>query len=184
MIPARQLWCAVFGNDRPVEIEIGPGRGEMLLGYGAASPTTNYLAIERSGPRAERLAARAEGHGLTNVRVLVGDARAIIGDFVPPNSVSAYHVYFPDPWPKRRHGFRRLFDDGRLAAALARTLIPGGLVDVATDVASLFAAMCRELTAAGLVRDADATPPRRRPTTSFERRYAGGAPHLARFVRR
>ncbi|HLY38770.1 MAG TPA: tRNA (guanosine(46)-N7)-methyltransferase TrmB, partial [Candidatus Binatia bacterium] len=118
-------WSGVFGNDRPVEVEIGPGRGDVLLAFAAASLGRNFFGIERTGGAAAAIAARAAARGLANVRVVAGDARCIVAELVPDGSVAAYHVYFPDPWPKTRHRKRRLASAG-FAAALARTLAPGG----------------------------------------------------------
>src|SRR5262249_55917432 len=90
------LWQAVLGNPRPVEIEIGPGRGDVLLAFAAARPDTNFFAIEHAGGLAETLAAAARARGLGNARVVAGDARCVLG-LVPSASVAAVHVYFPDP---------------------------------------------------------------------------------------
>src|SRR5437763_9414175 len=101
------MWREVFGDDRPVEVEIGPGRGEMLLAFAAARPGTNFFAIERLPGAADAIMARAVGRRLANVRVVVADARCVIGRLVAEASVTAYHLYFPDPWPKTRHRGRR-----------------------------------------------------------------------------
>jgi tRNA (guanine-N7-)-methyltransferase len=183
VIDTVQLWCAVFGNDHPVEVEIGPGRGEMLLAYAAAAPGTNFFAIERAAGRAEHIMSKAAARGLDNVRVIVGDARCVIATLFPSASVAAYHVYFPDPWPKMRHRARRLFANADLARELARTLVPGGTVEIATDLSEVLEAACSCLTAAGHVRDPDAVARPGRPTTSFERRYAQAGTWYARFLR-
>jgi tRNA (guanine-N7-)-methyltransferase len=172
-------WCTVFGNDRPVEVEIGPGRGETLLAFAAAAPRTNFFGIERSRGNAESLAARAVARRLGNVRVVAGDVN-LVACLIPDASVTAYHVYFPDPWPKTRHRKRRLAS-GDLAVELARTLVPGGAVHVATDLPEVLADLGARLRTVGLV-PSDAPPPAR-PTTSFERRYAGAGTHYGRFHR-
>jgi tRNA (guanine-N7-)-methyltransferase len=166
------LWQAVFGNDRPVEVEIGPGRGDVLLDYAAADPSTNFYGIEIRRARADAIAARAAALGLSNVRVIAGDARCILTHFVPAASVTAFHVYFPDPWPKMRHRRRRLFQVD-LPAVLARTLAPGGRVHLASDLEWLFEEMRRALEDAGF---SSITVPglRSRPITRFERKYAAG----------
>jgi tRNA (guanine-N7-)-methyltransferase len=174
-----EFWLGVFGNDRPVEVEIGPGRGDVLVAFAAARPDVNYFAIEHARGTAERLAAVLAGRGLANVRIVAGDARCIVRELVPAASVAAYHVYFPDPWPKRRHRRRRLFAEG-FADELRRTLAPAGTLHVATDVAALFDEMCAALDAAGFVR-AGAAPPR--PATRFERKYAVAGTYAASFTR-
>lgn len=175
-------WRDVFGNDGPVEVEIGPGRGDILLAFAGAFPGTNFFGIERTGGAATAIAARAAERGLANVRLVAGDARWIIAHLVPDGSVSAYHLYFPDPWPKTRHRKRRLASEA-FAHALARTLAPGGRVDVASDVAALVHVFAAHLERAGLVRARDAAPPRDRPVTAFERKYARDGTHHARLVR-
>jgi tRNA (guanine-N7-)-methyltransferase len=179
---SRVPWSAVFGNDRRVEVEIGPGRGELLLALAAGAPSSNFFAVERSAGAAAAIMARAAQRGVPNVRVIAGDARCVVGRLVPDGSVAAYHLYFPDPWPKTRHRERRLASE-TFARDLARTLAPGGEVDVASDVRPLVDGFAALLTSAGLAREPGARPPAGRPTTSFERRYARDGTHYVRFVR-
>src|SRR5207253_437621 len=101
MVPS--LWSAVFGNHRRVELEIGPGRGEVLLAWAAAAPATNFFAIERSNRATEALRTAAARRRLSNARVVAGDAQCVLAHCVPDESVNAHHVYFPDPWPKTGH---------------------------------------------------------------------------------
>jgi tRNA (guanine-N7-)-methyltransferase len=175
------LWAAVFGNANPVEIEIGPGRGDVALAFAAARPDTNFFAVEHATGMAEAIACEAAARGLPNLRVIPGDARCVLGQLVPPASVAAVHVYFPDPWPKTRQRHRRLFDSPVLADAIARVLVPGGPVHVASDLEWLFRRMCARLTAAGLVDTAAPSPPR--PVSKFERKYAAAGTWAACFVR-
>src|SRR2546426_4440290 len=182
MSETRVSWAAVFGNDGPVEVEIGPGRGELLLAYATAAPTTNFFAIERAARAAAAIMERAVARRLVNVRVVAGDARCIIARLVPDASVAAYHLYFPDPWPKTRHRARRLTDPS-FAAELARTLASGGVLHLASDLAHLVDAFAAILAAAGLVPEAGAAPPPGRPTTAFERKYAQAGTHYARWRR-
>ncbi len=177
-----RFWRTVFGVDGHVEVEIGPGRGEVLFAAAAAAPERLFFGIERRARQAEALAALAAARGLGNVRVVAADARCVVAHLIPPASVAAYHIYFPDPWPKNRHRARRLFT-GDFADALARTLEPGGVVHLATDLPPLLDAMVAALTGAGLLRDPQAPPPAGRPVTAFERRYARGGTYYARLVR-
>jgi tRNA (guanine-N7-)-methyltransferase len=178
----RITWRDVFGNMHPVEIEIGPGRGDVLLGYAGAAPGTNFFGLERLPGAAEAIMQRAVRRGLTNVRVIAGDARCIVARCVPDASVTAYHVYFPDPWPKTRHRRRRLATV-ELGEVLRRTLVIGGVVHVASDLRDLLEEICHAFTRAGLVRARDAAPPAGRATTAFERRYASAGTHYARLLR-
>lgn len=181
-VPAA-LWRTVFGDDRPVEIEVGPGRGDVILAYAAAAPERGFFGIEWRGGQADAIVARAATLGLRNVRAVGGDARCIVATLVPAASVAAFHVYFPDPWPKTRHRRRRLFEP-TFAAAVARALAPGGWVHVASDLSDVVTEAARHLRAAGLVDEPDAAMPESRPTTRFERKYAGAGTHYARFQRR
>src|SRR6185295_5453187 len=126
-------WRDVFGNTHPVELEIGPGRGDALLGFARAAPGTNFFAIERLPAAAEAIMQRASRHALTNVRVIGGDARCIVASLVADASVTAYHIYFPDPWPKTRHRRRRLATV-EFGHSLRRTLLSGGMVHLASDL--------------------------------------------------
>jgi tRNA (guanine-N7-)-methyltransferase len=175
------LWRGVFGNAHPVEIEIGPGRGAVALAFAVAHPEINFFGIERAAGLADAIMAQATARGLANVRVIAGDARCIVRELVPAASVSAVHVYFPDPWPKTRHRRRRLFDGGDLAAAISQALVPGGLVYVASDLAWLHDTMRSRLTGAGLV-ETDAPPPER-PVSKFERKYAAAGTYATAFLR-
>ena len=162
-------WSAIFGNDRPVEIEIGPGRGDVLLAFAAVRPDVNFFAIEHVRGAVERLTARLEAGGATNARVITGDAPCVVRHLVATASVAAYHIYFPDPWPKRRHQRRRLVTPD-FAESMRRTLVPGGTVNVATDLGWLYDTIERTLLDAGFVDTRTAAPAR--PTTRFERKYA------------
>ncbi|HWP64458.1 MAG TPA: tRNA (guanosine(46)-N7)-methyltransferase TrmB [Candidatus Limnocylindria bacterium] len=164
------LWRSVFGNARPVEIEIGPGRGDVIIAFARAYPGVNFFGVEAQRWYAARAQARAERLGLANVRVIAADARCVLRHLVPDASVHAVHVYFPDPWPKKRHGKRRLFSPA-FAEELRRVLVTGGVVYVATDLADVFALMRNSLLSAGFTPDR-AVPARTRPVTRFEEKYA------------
>jgi len=140
------FWAEIFGNDHPVEVEIGPERGTFLLGAAARHPERNYFGIERSRSRFQRLEAAIARSGLQNVRAIHADAACVIRSVLPDQCVAAYHIYFPDPWWKRRHHRRRLLTP-EFAQHMVRTLTPGGFVFVATDVEQTFRmareALCR-----------------------------------------
>ncbi len=174
------LWPCLFGNDRPVEIEIGPGRGDVLVAFARARPDVNFFAIEHVHGTVERLVARLARAGIGNARVIAADAPCVVARLVPPGSVAAYHAYFPDPWPKRRHQKRRLFTPA-FTRALVRTLAPGGAVHVATDLGWLFEEIAATLEAGGFEAVAGRAAPDR-PTTRFERKYAGAGTFAASFV--
>lgn len=134
---AHPFWRAVFDRPGPVEVEIGPERGTFLLAAAAADPGTNYFGVERSPGRVRRIEDALEATPLFNARVVCGDAACVVQTCIPAASVAAYHVYFPDPWWKRRHQRRRLLTP-EVVSSLASTLVPGGHLHFLTDVEALF----------------------------------------------
>jgi tRNA (guanine-N(7)-)-methyltransferase len=173
-------WEHVFGDGRPVEVEIGAGRGERVLAAAAACPMVNFFAIEIRAGSAQGIADHAARRDLPNLRVVAGDVRWIVR-LIADASVAAYHIHFPDPWPKTRHRERRLATPA-FAGEIARTLVPGGAVHVASDLEPVVAGFARALLSAGLVAVPEAAPPRG-PKSSFEQRYARRGTAYARFVR-
>ena len=121
-----------FGRPRPIHIEVGCGKGTFLLNEATAEPQVNFLGIEQANKYYRYAVDRIGRWGLTNVRIIRTDAGHFLANFVPADSVDCYHIYFPDPWPKRRHHKRRLFCSANLRQ-LVRTLKTGGILRVATD---------------------------------------------------
>lgn len=130
-------WPEIFGNDLPVELEIGSGKGLFLTNAAQARPDRNFLGIEMAKKYAYKAADRIAKLALTNVRLLPGDALLFMSRYAPPASLDAAHVYFPDPWWKARHKKRRVFGEP-LVRDLERTLKPGSDLHVATDVEEYF----------------------------------------------
>jgi tRNA (guanine-N7-)-methyltransferase len=126
------LATLVGGAPRAVEIEVGPGKGAFLLAAAAAHPDTFFLGIEASPAYARHAAAQLRKGGLGNARLLIDNARLYLQDRVPEGALARVHVYYPDPWPKRRHRGRRFFTE-ETPAVLHRCLAAGGLALVATD---------------------------------------------------
>ncbi len=168
-------WAAVFGNDHPVEIEVGFGKGLFLVNAGRAVPGVNFLGIEIVRKYQLLAATRLAKRGLRNVRLIKADARQLLKDCVAAGSVQAVHVYFPDPWWKKRHWKRRVFT-ADFAAQCARVLRPGGRLHVVTDVADYFAVM-QELLAQETSLVPLPLPPLNEPAhdldylTNFERKF-------------
>ncbi len=123
---------ALFGRAGPVELEIGTGKGRFLLDAAAAFPGRNWLGLELEPDYCAFARLRAARRGLSNVRVEPLDGREFVIRRLAPASIAALHVYFPDPWPKKRHRKRRLFTP-EFAAAAARAIAPGGLLRIASD---------------------------------------------------
>lgn len=179
-----EFWCEIFGNDQPVEVEVGPGTGTFIMAAARQFPRTNFFGIENSRSRAHRLEQAVQAQAIRNVRILNADAACIVGNIVPTAAVAAYHIYFPDPWWKRRHRRRRLWTPA-FAAAVARTLVPGGRLFTATDVDDVFELVERTFAADGsFVRDRSGRSTRSGPT-AFERKGVarGATIHEAVFVR-
>lgn len=130
-------WSTTFGNDHPVELEIGSGKGLFLCNAARSHPDRNFFGIELARKYARKAAERVAKRSLSNVRVLPGDAKLFMARHVAPASLDAIHVYFPDPWWKARHRKRRVFAEP-LVADFERTLISGGMVHVVTDVEEYF----------------------------------------------
>ncbi len=124
---------AIFGRRAPLEIEIGAGKGDFILEYASANPETNFLAIELSGTVGQLLAVRCGRAELPNVRVAKMDARTLVNLMLPDVSVAAFHIYYPDPWPKERHLKHRMVTP-IFVGNLARTLSENGAVYAASDV--------------------------------------------------
>lgn len=144
-VPKPFRWESLFGNTNPVELEVGSGKGLFLSNAAKSNPDVNYFGIEIAKKYAHAAAQRAFKNGLENIRVWPGDAKPILAEMVPVRSLRAVHVYFPDPWWKKRHKKRRVFSES-LVDDVCRLLIPGGLLSIATDVEEYFQVM-RDLVA-------------------------------------
>ena len=143
-------WEAFFGNSHPVEIEVGSGKGRFLLEASKRHSAVNYIGIERAQKYIALTQERFEKHirhfgvdrtsgTFSNVRLAWTDANYFLTRYVPDGSVQAYHIYFPDPWPKKRQRKRRIFRNQDFLFALARTLNPdGGRLYIVTDYAAYF----------------------------------------------
>lgn len=142
--PAPLDFEALFGNDRPVEIEIGHGKGSFLVEAAAMLPEVNFLGLEWSNKAHLFAAERIAKRNLQNVRFLRADAHEVFAKRIPAGSVRAVHIYFPDPYWKRRHLKRRLVTP-EFAASIARALAPRGLVLSKSDVPERFAVLVQTL---------------------------------------
>ena len=147
----REKYAAVifgefFGNSNPVEMEIGCGKGKFLVARSIQNPGTNFLGIDRVSKFMNIGKTRAQKRELPNIRFLRAEARAFLTEAITPGSVSVFHIYFPDPWPKRRHRVRRVFT-AELLKLLHTRLVAGGLVEIATDDKDYFDAMKKTIAA-------------------------------------
>lgn len=129
---------ALFGNDRPVELEIGCGKGGFLLRAARRHPDRNFLGIEWASKFYRFAADRMARWNTANVRILRTDAKNFVMQRLPPDCLSALHVYHPDPWPKKRHHKRRLLTPD-FVEAVVRVLRAGARWAIQTDHAEYFA---------------------------------------------
>lgn len=131
-LPRPLDWQELFGNDHPVELEIGSGKGTFLTEQAKARPEVNFLGIEWARWFWRYASDRLRRHGCMNVRTVRAEATFFLAEFVPPQSISVLHIYFPDPWPKARHHKRRLIQP-KFVPLMRRIMKPGGRVQVVTD---------------------------------------------------
>ncbi len=130
-------WSAIFGNACPVEIEIGCGRGLFIINSAREYPDINYLGIEKSVSFFRILKDRVIKSKTENIRLIRMEAGYLLKKFITKQSVDAVHIYFPDPWPKKRHHKRRLINAGFLDA-VACALAKDGCLFIATDFQDYF----------------------------------------------
>ncbi len=165
---------AVFGREAPVVLEIGFGDGESLAAMAAADPQTDFLGIEVHRPGVGHLLMRIEEAGLENLRVMDRDAVEVLRENIPDASLARVQILFPDPWPKKRHHKRRLVQPP-FVALLARKLVHGGVLHLATDWAHYAEHMLEVVGAESAFRNRAgegrySDRPAYRPETKFERR--------------
>ena len=157
-------WKAFFENSHPVEIEVGFGKGRFLLETSKQHPQVNYIGIERARKYVELTRERFEKYirhfkvdkasgTFSNVRLVWTDANYFLTRYVPIASVQAYHIYFPDPWPKKRQRKRRIFRNQDFLSALANTLkSDGGRLYIATDYQEYFGEIQERLSQVSALR--------------------------------
>lgn len=130
-------FAEIFGRISPVHIEIGFGKGTFLVSQAQAQPEVDFLGIEWARKYYLYAVDRIGRWGLKNVRLTRTDAADFVTRLVPDQNVTCYHIYYPDPWPKKRHHKRRFICSKNLEHLL-RTLVPGGVIRIATDHADYF----------------------------------------------
>jgi len=162
----------VFGRAAPTVLEIGFGMGESSAAIAAELPDQNFLGVEVHTPGVGSLLKQIGERGLTNVRIIQHDAVEVLAQQIAPSSLAGIHIFFPDPWPKKRHHKRRLIQPG-FVHELALRLQPGGYLHLATDWQEYAEQMLAVLQGEALLANtaADYAPrPAYRPLTSFERK--------------
>ncbi len=179
----RQVYCIpfehrmlnfteIFNNNNPVTMEIGFGMGHATAQIAAENPNMNYLGIEVHKPGVGRLLGEITARNLNNLYIIEYDALETLETMIPDNSIEAFHIFFPDPWPKKKHHKRRLLQRPR-TNLLEQKLAPGGYLYFATDWEEYASFALEELTATeGLHnRYKDYAPHQEwRPRTKFEQK--------------
>ena len=188
--PDEELWSdepfdpvRAFGRRAPLEVEIGSGKARFLLEAARRSPAHDFLGVELALAYYRICRERVARARLPNVRIVRADGRRFAERALAPGSVRAFHVYFPDPWPKKRQRKRRLLD-GIGLEVLARRLEPGGVLRIVTDHADYAAAIAPLLeTVPGLDRLdwSDLPAP---PETHYELKYRRDGRPIWRFLLR
>lgn len=181
-------WDRLFPAKRPVQVEVGAGKGRFLIRAAETDRASNWVGLEVRWATLALGVERIVSRGLDNVVYVRCDATEVVRRFVLPGSVSTFHVYYPDPWWKKRHHKRRVFTPAFLAD-LARGLGPRGQLRMATDVAEYFEEILTLIADSGYFERLDlpdeAWSPGGEPLTSYEAKYLnrGRTPNRAAFTR-
>jgi tRNA (guanine-N7-)-methyltransferase len=165
-------YAQVFGRTAPTILEIGFGMGDSTATIALAHPENNYLALEVHTPGVGNLLKLIVEHNISNIRIIQHDAVEVLRDMLPLNSLAGVHVFFPDPWPKKKQQKRRLLQ-APLVKVLAEHLIPGGYLHSATDWEEYGQQMLDVYSAEPLLENTAsgfAPKPEYRPLTKFEAR--------------
>ena len=164
---------AIFHRTAPTVLEIGFGMGEATAQIASGMPDSNFLCCEVHTPGVGALLKRIEEQSLTNIRILQHDAVEVIDHMLAPASLDGVHIFFPDPWHKKKHNKRRLIQ-APLIAKLAQRLKPGGYLHCATDwqpyADQILQVLSEEPMLANTSPDGYAPKPDYRPLTKFENR--------------
>jgi tRNA (guanine-N7-)-methyltransferase len=166
-------WRELFGREAATEVEIGSGKGRFLLELAAARPEHNLLAVERAAKYHRLCCDRAARRGLRNVRLIRTTAEDLLFRLLGESTVDALYVLFPDPWPKKRHHKRRLFNPG-IVEAMRKSLRPGGRLLVKSDHDDYATVIAASLADDPGLRPLDAEQAfEELPLTGFEHKYLG-----------
>ncbi|WP_432696997.1 tRNA (guanosine(46)-N7)-methyltransferase TrmB [Marinobacterium sp. YM272] len=167
-------FSGLFGDQRPVVLEIGFGMGDSLIEMARQAPEKGFIGIEVHPPGVGRLLSRVREEGLENIRVFCDDAIEVLAQCIPDNSLAGLQLFFPDPWPKKRHHKRRIVQP-EFAQTIRKKLAVGGVFHMATDWENYAEHMMEVMSAAegyrNVAGDGQYSPqPEWRPVTKFQRR--------------
>ncbi len=160
----------LYAQPQPLEVEVGCGDGSFLIRYAQAHPERNFFGIERLLGRVRKTDRKGRRAGLANLRLLRLEASYSVEYILPVAAASAMHIYFPDPWPKRRHHERRLINAPFVTAA-CRALLPGGRLYLRTDDLDYFKQMGEVCRACPTLREVETPAELAAVITDFERNF-------------
>jgi tRNA (guanine-N7-)-methyltransferase len=160
----------LFARPQPLEVELGSGDGSFLVEYARQSPDRNFLGVERLLGRLRKLDRKGRAAGLTNLRGIRIESSYLLRYLLPAQSVTSLHLYFPDPWPKRKHRRHRLVND-EFPVLSRRVLKPGGRVFLRTDDANYFEQMLSVFKPSPLFVEIQTPPELADVLTDFERDF-------------
>ncbi len=160
----------LFPKEQPVELELGAGDGSFLVQYAKLHPEHNIVGVERLLGRLRKIDKRSQRAGLQNVKLVRLEAAYLVEYLLPQESISAVHVYFPDPWPKRKHRKNRLINEN-FTELVRKVLIPQGTVYLRTDDLDYFQQMNEVFDANQAFEKVTAPQTLLAVTTDFERTF-------------
>lgn len=160
----------IFPKQQPLEVELGCGDASFLAEYARQHPDTNFIGVERLLGRIAKLDKKGRRNGLTNLRGIRIESSYFLKYLLPAHSALALHIYFPDPWPKKKHRKYRLINE-EFPALARNALVPGGVVYLRTDDADYFAQMTEVFEAAKKFRKAETPEALTELLTDFEREF-------------
>ncbi len=182
-LPRPTTGSLLFGNEHPVELEIGSGKGTFLTDQAKDRPEVNFLGLERAHKYWMYSSDRLRRNGCLNTRMILADATIFVSENLADTSLSAIHIFFPDPWPKKRHHKRRLIQGPFLEQA-ERVLEEGGRLQIVTDFEGYYRQIERVVRASKLketeYRSPGSAADGEIAGTNFERKYRSeGRPFYA-----
>jgi tRNA (guanine-N7-)-methyltransferase len=160
----------LFPRSQPLEIELGSGDSTFIVNHAKAHPERNFIGVERLGGRIRKLDRKGRRAGLTNLRGVRIESGYFLEYLLPPKSASALHIYFPDPWPKRRH-IKNRFINERFIQIAQRVLVPGGIVYLRTDHVEYFEQMTTVFATTTAFRPVETPPDLSAALTDFEEEF-------------
>jgi len=169
-IVQRFVLAEIFQKPQPLEVELGCGDGSFLVEYARRNPAMNFIGVERLLGRIQKLDRKGRRAGLSNLRGVRIESSYFLQHLLPPLSAAALHIYFPDPWPKKKHRKHRLVV-GNFPALAGAALASGGVVYFRTDDADYFTQMIEVFTASGEFQEVETPAELAKLPTDFEREF-------------